>query len=42
MQTRQTTERSFLWALLALVLLKVLVDGIKGWSDIAILVSELR
>ena len=42
MQIRQTTERPFLWALVALVLLKVLVDGIRGWSDIALLVTEMK
>lgn len=41
MQTRENSQHSFLWALIALVLLKILIDGIRGWSDIARLLTDL-
>ena len=41
MRTREQTQRTFLWGLLALVFLKVLVDGIAGWYEIAVLVGEV-
>jgi hypothetical protein len=41
METKTDVQKKFLWALVALVFLKVLVAGIEGWTEIAVLVGEV-
>ena len=41
MTTKQQTQQAVLWALGVLVLLKVLLGSIEGWTEIAVLVGEV-
>jgi hypothetical protein len=41
MRARQQTQQAVLWALGVLVFLKVLLGGIEGWTEIAVLVAEV-
>lgn len=41
MVRKEQTHKTLLWALAVLVLLKMLVVGVQGWTRIAVLVGNL-